>query len=70
MIYIICKMLVILKNYLTYLKDNIFKCSFKNYNKLNFSKKLFIFIIHNDKKSKAWRIKHNQRYKKSFSTEK
>ena len=46
-------MLVILKNYLTYLKDNIFKCSFKNYNKLNFSKKLFIFIIHNDKKSKA-----------------
>ena len=34
MIYIIHKMLVILKNRLNYLKDNIFKCFFKEYNRL------------------------------------
>ena len=59
MIYIIPKMLVLLKNHLNYLQENIFKCSFKKYNELNLSKKLFIFIIYNDKKSKAWRTKHN-----------
>ena len=32
MIYIIQKMLVLLKNHLNYLKDNIFECFFKKYN--------------------------------------
>ena len=36
MIYIIHEMLVLLKNQLNYLKDNIFECSFKKYNKLLF----------------------------------
>ena len=30
-IYIIHKMLVLLKNYLNYLQDNIFECFFKKY---------------------------------------
>ena len=30
-IYVIHKMLVLLKNYLNYLKDSIFKCTFFNY---------------------------------------
>ena len=34
MIYIIRKMLVLFKNHLSYLKDNIFECFFKKYNKL------------------------------------
>ena len=33
-IYIIHKMLVLLKNYLNYLKDRIFECFFKEYNRL------------------------------------
>ena len=39
MIYIIRKMLVLLKNYLNYLKDNIFECFSKKYNKLLFALK-------------------------------
>ena len=35
-IYIIHKMLVLLKNHLNYLKDNIFKCFFKKYSRLLF----------------------------------
>ena len=34
MIYIIHKMLVLLKNHLNYLKDSIFKCFFKEYNRI------------------------------------
>ena len=34
MIYIIHKMLVLLKNHLNYLKNNIFECFFKEYNRL------------------------------------
>ena len=34
MVYIIHKILVLPKNYLNYLKDNIFKCFFKKYNRL------------------------------------
>ena len=45
MIYIICKMLVLLKNHLSYLKDNIFKCFFKKYNKLLFKKWFFLYYI-------------------------
>ena len=33
-IYIIRKMLVLLKNHLNYLKDNIFECFFKKYYRL------------------------------------
>ena len=36
MVYVIHKMLVLLKNHLNYLKDNIFKCFFKKYNRLLF----------------------------------
>ena len=43
MIHIIHKMLVLLKNSLSYLKDNIFKCFFKKYNKLLFFKNKNIF---------------------------
>ena len=39
MIYIIRKMLVLLKNHLNYLKNNIVECFFKNYNRL-----LFFFL--------------------------
>ena len=39
MIYIIHKMLVLLKNNLNYLKDNLFESSFREYNRL------FIFLI-------------------------
>ena len=34
MIYIIHKMLVLLKNHLNYLKSSIFECFFKEYNRL------------------------------------
>ena len=36
MIYTIHKILVLLKNHLNYLKDNIFECFFKKYNRLLF----------------------------------
>ena len=36
MIYIIQKMLVLLKNHLNDFKDNIFKCFFKKYNRILF----------------------------------
>ena len=39
MIYIIHKMLVLLKNNLNYLKDNLFESFFREYNRL------FIFLI-------------------------
>ena len=48
MIYIIHKMLVLLKNYLNYLKDSIFECFLKEYNRL-----LFFFKTYNNGK------KHN-----------
>ena len=36
MIYMIRKILVLLKNHLDYLKDSIFECFFKKYNRLLF----------------------------------
>ena len=39
MIYIIHKILVLIKNHLSYLKDNIFKFFFKKYNRLPFLRK-------------------------------
>ena len=38
MIKIIHKILILLKNQLNYLKDNIFECFFKKYNRLSFFK--------------------------------
>ena len=43
MIYIIHKMLVLLKNYLNYLKDSIFECFLKEYHRL-----LFFFKTYNN----------------------
>ena len=40
MIYIIHKVIVLLKNYLNYLKDSTFKYFFKEYNRLFFFKKI------------------------------
>ena len=59
-IYIIHKILVLLKNHLNYLKDNIFKCLFKRYDRLLlFLKKDIFFIIYNDGKSKAQKREYN-----------
>ena len=44
MIYTIHKILALLKNYLNYLKDNIFECFFKKYNRLLFFLKKLIFF--------------------------
>ena len=41
MTYIIHKILVLLKNHLNYLKDNIFECFLKKYNILLFQKRFF-----------------------------
>ena len=46
MIYIIHEMLVLLKNQLNYLKDSIFECFFREYNRLLlFLKKIFFHTI-------------------------
>ena len=45
MIHIIHETLVLTKDHLNYLKDNIFECSFKKYNRLLFFKKILIFFI-------------------------
>ena len=46
-------MLLLLKNHLNYLKDDIFEFFLKNYNRLLFLKKNFFFVIYDDGKSKA-----------------
>ena len=54
MIYIIHKMLVLVKNHLNYVKDSIFECFFKEYNKiLLFLKKIFFYTTYNDGKFKS-----------------
>ena len=45
MIYIIYKVLLLLKNHLNYLKDNIFECFFKKYNRLLLSLLLLLLLI-------------------------
>ena len=53
-IYTIHKILVLIKNHLSYLKDNIFECFFKEYKiLLIFSKKLIFFIIYNNVKFRS-----------------
>ena len=51
--YLIHKILVLIKNHLNYLQDNIFKFFFKKYNslKFNFYLKNIFFIIYYDEKS-------------------
>ena len=49
MIYIIHKMLVLLKNHLNYLKDSILECFFKEYIRLF----LLLFFSHDDRKFKS-----------------
>ena len=51
MIFIIHKILVLIKNHLNYLKDNILELSFKKYKRL--LKNYVFFIIYNDGKSKV-----------------
>ena len=50
MIYIIHKILVLLKNHLNYLNDNIFECFFKEYNRLLF---FLISMANNNGKFKS-----------------
>ena len=50
MIYIIHKMLVLLKNHLNYLKDSILECFFKEYIRLFL---LLFFSLHDDRKFKS-----------------
>ena len=52
MIYVIHKLLVLLKNHLNYLKDSIFECFFKEYNRILFFKKN-INLFHNIKR---WKV--------------
>ena len=44
MIYIVHKILVLIENYLNYLKDNIFECCFKKYIRLLFLLKEVFFL--------------------------
>ena len=54
MIYIIHKMLALLKNHLNFLKDSIFECFFKEYHRLLiFLKTLIFFITYNNGKFKS-----------------
>ena len=54
MFYIVHKILVLLKNHLNYLKDNIFKCFSTKYNRLLLLfKKIIILVAYNDAKYKT-----------------
>ena len=59
MIYIIHKMLVLLKNYLNCFKDSSFECFLKSIVDFCFSLKIFFFITYNNGKFKSWIRKHN-----------
>ena len=54
MVYIIHKMLVLLKNHLNYIKDSIFECFFKEYNRVFFQQKM---IFSNDIMMESFRLK-------------
>ena len=53
MIHVNCKMLVLLKNHLNYLFENIFECVFKKYNRLLFFSKIDFFKIYTNVKFKS-----------------
>ena len=46
LVMMIHKMLVLLENYLDYLKDSIFECFFKEFHRLLFKKKKIFFSQH------------------------
>ena len=52
MIYIIHKLLGLIKNLMNDLRDNIFECFFKKYDRLIFFTKIFFFIIYDKKGTK------------------
>ena len=61
MIYKIQKMLVLLKNHLNYLKDSIFECFFKKYNRLLlFKKKMILFMMENPRPEEENIIKNTK----------
>ena len=64
MIYIIHKMLLLLKNHLNYLKSSTFEWFFKDYIRLFIFFKTFFFVTYNNRKFKSRRRK--QRCKKSM----
>ena len=53
MIHITREILVLIKNHLTYLKDNIFECFLRSIIDFYFLKKLFFFKIYNNGKFKS-----------------
>ena len=53
MIYLIHKILILIKNQLNYFKNNVFEFFFKKYNRLLFFFYYFFFIIYDDGKSRA-----------------
>ena len=53
MVYITHKLLVLLKNRLSCIKDKIFQCFFKKHKRLLSFKKVNLFITYNDGKTKA-----------------
>ena len=57
MIDIIYRILILHKNHLRYLKDNIFKCFFKKYNRLFFFQKFFFTTYNDGRKFKVWKRK-------------
>ena len=54
MVYLVHIILTLLKNHLNYIRENIFECFFKKYNRL-----LIFLTTHNDGKSKVRRRKNN-----------
>ena len=58
-IYVIHKILVLIKNHLSYLKDNIFEFFLRSIIDFYLFKKLIFFIIYNDGKSKVRRRKNS-----------
>ena len=53
MIHIIHKTLVLIKNHMNYLQDNIFECFLRSIINFHFLKKIVFLITYNDGKSKA-----------------
>ena len=65
MIYIIHKMLVLLKNHLNYFKKIFLNSFLRSIIEFYFFL-LFLFTTYNDGKSKALKKRHTERYKKSL----
>ena len=72
MIHMIHKILVFIKNHLSYLKDNIFESFFKKYYRHLFFQKKDFFTIYKDKneKSKVCRRKNNENIRNLFRLKK